>query len=277
MTLQPTAPAVVPLSSGHAVQNVVFICEFASTLSSQDLDAIQALYNSNNDLKTLLPIQRVHRGATFTINAADGNINPQPADGNPIGLTYVRMTANGQPEWQVSIDSNRVIIVCGSYTRWLPVFQSVTQFFALFLGAINERIIASAALQYTDWFEVFPGEGNSIASAIFDPDNDYLNKVVKSALEPWHTHLGWFETRQDSPRILVNLNINTVPAANLGFWRVSLTHMQKVNFTKQVNLSDFSQVVKPLFENLHHLNKEMLNQILNDEVCNMISLNNSPG
>ncbi|HDR9054746.1 TPA: TIGR04255 family protein [Burkholderia vietnamiensis] len=275
-----TRPTVLPVRGNHSVKNVVFVCEFASNLTSADLEKILAQYQGDSDLKSLLPVKVEQRGAisiTFQAGVVGQHSPVQQESNDLVGLAFNRMAPDGGLDWGLNIQPNAVLVSCHRYDRWAPAAETAIPLLQRILGLAPHVGIATMALQYTDEWTIASAETVPIGPLLFRPNNGYIAERLMAQAGAWHCHTGWFEPSGEAlPRNLanVNVNVNAQPVTNQS--TVMLNHAQRAFQVEpiflQVDETAARGKLEAQFLAMHVKNKQLLKDVLVEAVQEQIKL-----
>jgi uncharacterized protein (TIGR04255 family) len=233
----------------------------------------------------LLASQLTERGfegpqPQMMFSMAIGPVMPTGAGGGPqlAGWAFPRKNTVGQLVREFALRGNSITAIVHDYTRWAAIWPEVQGLFSLCspMIATSGKAIKSIALQYVDKFTwrdaatPFPTKKVLRAGA---------THVLPAALElegPWHNQFGAQRAQAEGSwavNRLENVNINVVLEGGFHALQIFTIYRYFARNPGKEPANFVTDVVPGLFNQAHDDNKRLLREILSDEVCEMIKLN----
>lgn len=186
-----------------------------------------------------------------------------------MGQTF-RKISSGIVLREVSLQENQIVITRRDYTRWEAFLGDVTAVLNLVLPllAAHSKVISVLALQYVDKFQ-WRAKGQPFPTAEALKDSAFFPRQFMSASDQWHSNQGFYvETGIDiAPRRLENLNITLGVENGVHTLSFVLAH----SYQALQNALGIEEC-KILLNAAHLQNKEYLQQLLADDLCERIGL-----
>lgn len=265
-----------PYTGAHAVQNAIFVVEWAEPLRSDELLAMIKLATKYRNLE--LPVMQQQNA--FALNLAVGNqlAEKAPTISHSQELGGVQFsatpTAPGQSR-SITITRQNCMVFVPDYTRWATVWNDVQKYLAVALSEIAPaRPITVIGLQYTDIFQWKddPAElplGEILSRDTFIPPHIFDQKGL------WHVHQGFIErcTGPLAHARLDNLNVDMLDNGGLRSIQITASHKATLDAPLWQTHGKNSDQLFELFGSLHAANKLVLAKLLTKPVCDKIKLN----
>lgn len=264
-----------PFAGEHAVQNVVFIVEWADQLTTDALvEACKLATKYRN-----LGLPEMSQQNMLEVKFHNGEAQGQSAQTSS-GLGGVQFTSHARNDGSarmVVISRTNIMVMIPDYTRWDIVWTEVQAYLKPALEQIGSlRPINVIGLQYNDVFSWQDDPSELDLSEVFVKDCFIpLHALEQKGL--WHLHHGYIEKRI-SPvgcSLLHNLNVDLNDVN--GQRRINIVGSHRASLVEplwQSHLKNKS-VVLDMFVALHTSNKVVLEKLLTPAVCEKIKLNAS--
>ena len=257
-----------PCNENHAITEVVFAVVGLSGFTYDDRSRVKA---AHPEWKALLPGQEE---PVFNIAvAAPGADQPPPMP----PLAFTRFRADGGVDWRLLLDTNALVVNCGSYTRWEEVWTIVRGLFADVAGVLHsqEEKIKSVVLEYLDVFRWIGDDRYDVRSLL--QEGGSVPPHIFERGPSWHLHQGWFvDAKEPVPgRILQRMHIDSAADAGHGQVRFNTHHRFDLQDTPdlQGTFAEPDSLVDGLFSRLHGISKTLLADFLTPEMAQRINLN----
>ena len=265
---------LIPISEPHAIQNVIFALEWQGELTDNALTEVQKLAPS---LKSHFPKVVIQKMVQINIGSDSVPASHQGENEQLGGVSFQRLGQFGNVVSQLNVSRSSFIIAISEYSRWKPTLEAVMRYFKIVLPAIlNEKSISMVSLQYTDVFTWKDDPVNLNLHEVFIKNSPYLTPNVFDQKGLWHCHHGYLIESFDGlvGRCLDNINVNMVD--NLGDREIHIntTHQFTLSSPLRMATKDYLQSIENVQNVLHNHNKDILRQLLTNEVCNKIGLTN---
>lgn len=269
-----TIPTLFPARGNHSVKSVAFVCEFASNLSSSELETLLKRYESTPELKNSFPFKAEQRAALQSVQATATGGDPATAPSAAlIGLMFSRWAPDGTQDWVVNIQQNAAVVICNRYERWRPSSELAVPLLIDLLAELPHIGVGVVGLQYLDEWTFLAGKDQPAAPLIFEDGAGILGSRVMRETGSWHNNSGWFEEDPErSRKVLVNVNVAVNFDEPTLRFTTSLGHVQRSICQAPMSLDVASANLASEFQLLHSSNKQLLRVMLRPEVQNQIGL-----
>lgn len=263
-----------PLHAAHAIEQVIFVVQFDRPLDDDPF--LQALKTAEQ-FKEELPGEIQMQGVTFMIGASPG----MPSNGQAAGKWFRRSAPNGVIENDLRVERVALTFVTTLYTRWDTVWAQARKYFSVLLPIYATKAkIASISLNYIDKFSWRGDMTDCRPNLLLRPDSKYLCPHVFQADDFWHSHTGAFVRVDQNTKRLVNINVDYLdePRADGPRRIVSVTTiitdlLNQVGYEPIDVASDHCvDFLDAHMRMLHISEKDILGNIVNDEMCKRIAL-----
>jgi len=267
-----------PFAGQHAIQSAVFALAFATEL---DVDSLRILRDASTSLKHDFPdIQDQHR-TTFSIQIRPGHQTPSAAlDAGGFILNRPVPGANqAVPARSIAVSRENIIIAINDYTRWEKFKSDTDRYVRTLLAPIKESLgVVSIGLQFTDIFVWRADPLDLDLSEVFSKNTLYLTpNVFQKAGDAmlWHSHHGFFSEQSDPFNFQLLDNINVARNIALGTHQIQILTSHQAKFPQPIYkiLDENGPSLFKLEDILHSKNKEILADLLSEEVQEKINLN----
>jgi len=268
-----------PFAGDHAIQSAVFVLEFGSELSPEEL---QKLEYCAKDLEKDFPDKRVMQSLAFNIESniknSDSKVQAAQHYG---GFTLLRPPAypGAQPARQLQVNSANIVIVIADYSRWTnKIKNDIERYWNVFFDSLENlgKPLNTIGVQYNDLFnwKADPSELN--ISEVLRTDCPFVapNVFKLPNGELWHSHHGYFVYPEYGVpgKQLNNVNVGLVHAEQT--CSVQILTSQKFSFDRPIfKYKDSAGELHAILDRMHSENKSLLNSIVSVEVARKIKLN----
>jgi uncharacterized protein (TIGR04255 family) len=254
-----------PVNDDHAIERVKFSVLFTRPISPRSVFLVE---QNHDQWRAALPAC----ATSFVTEEVNGRPMKLPS------VVFGFLQPDASPLWSMSIGGSRVDIECYLYTRWNRVWGEALDLFTLVFETLSKSKdqlqIYGVALEVKD---VFRASGE--AYELFDlfKSNPLLPMKVHSLDGPWSTMTTWLIEGSEDRRTLHMFDAEATQTGDE--IEINMTHSQTQNTGVDLSLSDVSSGARPeinaLMESMHSANKELVNEILADSVCERIGLRKS--
>lgn len=265
-----------PYAGDHAVQNVIFVVEWAEPLKADAISKASKLATKfKNQGLAHVQHQQVFE---FKIEQSLGNQVP-PSSGSPISkepgaVVFARSANTGEVTRSVTISRQHCMIAVPDYTRWDIVFTEIQAYLKIALDEIAPlRPLNAISLQYNDVFNWKDEPSNLNLKEVFAEDA-FIPASVFEQKGLWHLHQGHMES-QNLPvqhSRLENINVDMVDAAGERVIQIIGAHRAALREPLWQSHLRNEQVLLDIFSSLHIANKQMLRRLLTEQMCKKIML-----
>lgn len=273
-----------PINKAHAIVEVVFYIQFDPYFQDQTIRRlIEVEHELKDELPKSSPVSRIE--TTLEMGSA---VQAVRSVEKPVGIHLQRIKPDGGVEWMLRTTENVIGVHCLEYSTWKEVWERARKYFLTTLKQIEgeSNFISSVGLKYVDRFLYEGVENKYDPSLLFNRDTDLIVKKAFSTSPLWHCHIGWFE---ESPtffdcKLLNQLKIDSAYANISGQKRslITIEHDAIVQIEDNVNNGKLSYLtdrsgdecnyLDKLMEKLHTSNKDVLKNLLAEQMARQISL-----
>lgn len=263
-----------PLHAAHAIDNVQFILNFASTISDVDWLAV-------------LAAAREHKGdfpgeelvTSFAVAVAGTVVEGKP------GIALRRMAPNGAIEEEFVITRGALVYRTSKYVRWAGCWQRAREIFDSVLKAVPEGVVLSNIGQsVVDKFVHQGTPSRNSPQSVLRKGSPYICSHVFERDDLWHSHTGAFIKHDPYTRRLRNINIDYLDdqISGLTMRTLAISIVVSDQFQQQgyepitTHIMDTSTLIDEHMQNLHQENKMILSQLLTAEMARRIALTPTP-
>ena len=266
-----------PFAGDHAIQNVAFAIEWTQSLTNEQLQSIKSIHSQ------LLPFfEKVAEAKAITINLSAANdLAPIASNSSDLGgIQFIGKLMSfppGQPSQLIQASRENCSIIINDYSRWNQVWENVEKWINLIKNSIPSIGVKSVSLQYTDALHWRNDPKLLNISDVFSKNTVYLPSHVFSSRSLWHVHQGFFSDESiigSNRRLLENINISHVENNSQRTFIIVTSHKAILD-SPIWDSGEFSMTIKEIMPILHNRNKNILTNILSEEVCSKINLKSS--
>lgn len=256
-----------PFAGSHAIQSALFALEWLDPLTPSQVISIRAAVEP---LKSEFPAAQDQQLVMVNLGLAGRQIQTEQLGGFTLSRDSTLLSG---PSRVITLSRESLHLNIADYTRWARVKSDVFRYLQTFLPAINKQI-NSIALQYNDVFVWRDEPAKLPVQAIFKPGSKFLVSNARTLTNLWHSHHGYF-TEFAEPRKCLQLdNINVSRTVNAGTHSIQVLTSHRAQLESALWLgADSEAVLDQTFERMHATNKDMLRELLSDEVQDLIKLN----
>ncbi|MBK6998668.1 MAG: TIGR04255 family protein [Rhodoferax sp.] len=272
---------LLPFAGQHAIQSAVFALEFSTEL---DVGEIGRLRLAAKGLKNEFPkLTDQHR---TTVSFQMGPEQHPSASMDPGGFILERLGSEqgqlqAQPLRVIVVSRENILIVINDYTRWEKFSFDISHYLTTLLKSINaQKGVSGISLQITDTFIWRSDPADLDLSKVFTIGSRYL---VSNVFEPkallWHSHHGFLVEQEDPIKFQQLDNINVSRNIVAGTHQLQILTSHKATFPNPVyKILDASrEKIFSVLNLLHEKNKEILKNLLTDDVQLKVNLNGQRG
>jgi len=280
---------------GHAIVRAGFGLEFASPPSARTIRELLALHPK---LKDDYPRKQETKGRSigFPAEALEAeDFRPEISELMLGGFTFDSLRADGIVLRSVALENNSLRVSLAEYETWDTAWARARKVFALMLPLIMEQSgVTAIHLQYLDRF-IWEGDSDAFRNdLIFRRDSQFLAPHVFQVPDLWHSYHGYFEYPDQPQRHqllnVVEARLITAQQAELPpemgqVADISLNHrvspgVERAGARVEAlnSLDDLlgkeadSGALDAYMNEMHDKNKWLLASLINDELCDKISL-----
>ena len=264
-----------PLGDRHAIQEVVFILNFARPIDASEMDRF---FESHELWKAELP--KSVRPNVFQVFLGPEGANGAPPPPPPATIApaiFQSFRRDGALEWQMQANQNWLAVNCLFYSRWDAVSKQALNLLDRGLQSLQSEglSVVSVTLQYID---TFVWEGSLLdydSKGLLNPNSRMLPKEFNPDGPAWHFHSGAFdlsETKNSRRRLMRRIHIDSQVegATSVSRLDISLTSdfLDGVGGLKPIAFDEITSEM----EWLHEENKKLLSEIISEDMQHRIAL-----
>jgi uncharacterized protein (TIGR04255 family) len=269
--LTPLAPA----NGLNAIVNVAFSIEFDAPADAPLVAAFAALAPQLVNEGFNLP----HPVTTYTLQFAMQAASV-PAQ-ELAGYRYLMNNTAGQLVREFALHGNMLVIAIHDYTRWPQVWANVRKLLEKCgpLLLASQRSVRAVAMQYTDKFTWRDASKPLPLKLVLRGDARHIVSAALDETGPWHSMFGyvkqvgpagWAQSRVD------NVNLSVADEGSFRALNIFALYRYLPKVVAKAPNDFVSAVLPSLFNSAHDDNKQLLRELLSDEVQTMIQLGAPP-
>lgn len=264
-----------PVNSDHSVTSASFnlvLSEGVPTSFLNDLKRDASAWTQH------LPAMKEPKG--FLVHLTEDG----PTTVEHVGLEFAFLRPDGRAAWAFRILNNTIMVECGRYTRWESVFSQVTQHLAPFLDRWQDKWpqarLNQVQVVMRDSYLWFGDRATYDLGQLLVP-GDFTAPRIFDVGPVWHCNTAWFEA-DDGGDTLNALNLSSVHSDELCQARDAAAHVQishALDFRRHEGLpisaetrANFDEQFANVCRGMHARNKELLSQILVEDMAHKIGL-----
>lgn len=263
-----------PFAGRHAVQSAAFGVHWATPISD---DALRAVGELHEKIKADFPSKQQAQRVTFSWGGDTQPIQSTPEIG---GLNFIKPIGGagaGSPARSLQVQDNFLMLAVNDYDRWAGFAELIKRSFEALMPTIAQsRSAQILQLQYTDTFFWRGKPGTLEVKEIFREGSKFLAPNVFSVGDNlWHSFHGFFSDKAPKGcRLLENINVQRTPnegSPDEQLFTISTNHQLFLDS----GIDDAAALLNFIAENveqMHKRNKEVLAELLTDEVQQLIAL-----
>ena len=267
-----------PFGDLHAIQTVVFVVEFNAHLDQPTFREIALLHSK---FKSELPRKQEQKSVVVNIAPTSPDVPIRSASPEIGGVVFDRLAPDGQQEWALSVQPNLASVSCTKYEGWVTAWHRAESYLRIVLPIVyKRRTVVAIGLQYTDKF-IWEGAKSELnISGLFRKESPYLVPNAYTMGGPWHSHHGYFISKDQPNRhkLLNNINIDLLEEDGVRVVRITTTHRSTPESPIKAHISaveaeQSENTIDAYMHVMHKENKAILGKLLNEEMCSRIKLN----
>jgi hypothetical protein len=289
--LKAVMTTIKPVRENNAIDEIAFAVKFTKQLDDANFD--DKLNNLAETVKEVLPKSKPTIGIVYNVNIDDVNGQTQTPQKRTGIVCYKPSKSNKhRQEWALRVEADRIIVACSEYTSWSDVSKKAKDLLlkALKIVNIQSNPIMEISYQCIDKFESPNTESTPVD--LFNIDSIFLTKkLAESNKSSWHIHQGWFTKYEEiDSELLNNLNINRynrqheengIAVEGVVKNETVINHLIRIQNEGIYepadidNLTDEDSYLSKAYNKAHNLNKEAIQDLLNDKMLLKIGLNHA--
>lgn len=255
-------------NENNAIKVVAFAFEFTREVSDKVIEDFINIYENDSSLKEKFQEKKPHQGITIKIDDTGQQVSHSALSG--VTLESIK---NDILEWTFQFRNDAVIVTCSKYTSWNEIWSESRGFFEKVLNIVKEQEIRLVGIEYIDEFIV---SDNLMPwkQELFKVDSKYIPSYIFDNEEFWHVHQGFLLTKKEPIdfKLLTNLNIDFKQNDGSEDHFLYMRTQHKSIFLESKKLNELFTDIDKIFEISHNLSKEMMNNLLSEEMLDNINL-----
>lgn len=274
MTKQHQDSKFEPIHDAHAIEQVAIVLQFTKPLAGYDFQEIRKLADAlKTDFPGRSPIQ------TFMVAVGAGGVMP----GHPAqGIVLTDTSRAGVITQELRLEHSSIAYRTTMYTRWASIWDKANQYFNKFLPLyLDGSELSAINLNYLDKFIWNGNFEESDPKLLLRSNSRYLTPSVYESNDLWHSHFGAYIKADQYTKRLVNVNVDYVDenndlnarrAVSISTVLTDIFHQPNYQPLTLNTLSEVSGYIDNKAQALHEYNKQVLRNIISDEMIKRISL-----
>ena len=261
-------------SAKNALERVVFIVQFAKDFTVEDFARLD---DKTNGWREVLP--RRSQGNAVLLQPGSSRVSFD--EEKVISLSFEALKRDGSIELGLRFEESRILFIVGNYTHWEEIWPQVSEHLGKAISIIpEENEIVSFASEYADLFRAKGEYEEFEADKILRRGSKYIPDHIFDRKENFHFHTGFFNTHSDPAdyRILTRINADLRDNENEKSRDLSIIlfhQVMPINKPSEEEIKLPKEIVYRGLKNfsfLHDVDKEVLREIVNDQMANDIGL-----
>ncbi|MCY4151393.1 MAG: hypothetical protein OXE94_04050 [Aestuariivita sp.] len=211
---------------------------------------------------------------------------PLESDDKVIGISYEKIKVDGSVGLGLKFEEDRILFVVGEYTNWQKIWPKVSKHLSLVLELVSERNpIVAYAVEYNDIFRAEGDYAEFDASFLLQPDSKYIPPHIFERDQNFHFHTGYFDVRSEpvEHQVLTRVNSDLRDGLEKDVRELSIVLFHQISSYLDPHTVGPWKPMPPLpekiarrglgnFVDLHDLDKDILRNILSDDMSAQIGL-----
>ena len=266
-----------PVHAAHAIEQVVFVLKFERPLEeAQFMRVLRVAERFNRELPNKTPIL----GISFVVGP-DSKNPPSPIPTTLKGTSFKRPGVDGGFTHELNVETDALTFRITLYSRWDAIWQEADKYFSSLIELYAEQArLLTISINYVDKFVWSGNIDKCRPSALLRAGSKYICPHVYDINELWHSHTGAFIRLDSHTRRLLNVNIDSLDE-NLaeGSRRVVLVttilndQLNQYGYEEsRISPEVIVDYINQRMQDLHGFGKDVLREIINDEMCRRIAL-----
>ncbi len=249
----------------HAIEVVNFSVRLGIPIQASDISRFD---ERTENLKKLFPAINDVPGVQIQVTPNHGQVSTAIP---PLAKELMYFDTDGQPIWVGNFQDNLVMVSCRKYSTWEKVWPDAKQRLNALLNCVDDyKPILSVDYSVTDTFYANKSEDALLARNLFKDSSFVPQKMVHHSDPRWDISQGWFDSTDVSNQILVRVDAKS----GIENERVvaSICNLHSQRFSRQMSVNDIANGnqdplgIEQIFSKFHDKNKELLKQILIDNL-----------
>lgn len=190
------------------------------------------------------------------------------------GVLFHRVSRDGSMEEELTVERTAVTFRTRQYRRWDDMAECINALLIPVAQVLSANQISNLAVVELRCIDRFATEDLNIPlSALIRSDSPHVPQNALSRSDMLHVHTGWFENTSAAGRTLININIDVADEGRRSATILQIVSKQSSGEGRIFgNDGNFSETISSEFTALHLIDKELLSELLTDELQAAISL-----
>lgn len=254
--------------ASHSLAVVAVVLIFNEEIGGEKLKELAHL---NEDMADTYP--KASKKTSLNVNIDDGTPSTKKVFA---GWTLEAPNPDSSEviDWQLEIESNRIVIRCFNYSGWTEFSEKAIDSLANVCHSVKcEGIgLQEVGVQFVDRFNWDLSKEQYSLEKFFKPRCDYFPKNLLRHQTPlWHVFQGWKENI-DGNGYIENINLSTNHAEDSPHL-TEIVHIVRCVESEGGVLERIStDALRVIAKRAHDLNKELLHELLSEEAIKFIRL-----
>lgn len=267
-----------PLHDAHAIEQMALALHFEGGINES---AMLALRKATDHFKTDLPGVSDLQTVTLAVGNFPAGVLSSPRAA--LGRSYKLTRPDGTVETELRLEGNVVNYQTTAYTRWVKVWESAWRYLSIVQPIyLASSKLAAVSLNYVDKFHWLGEPDKYRPSALLRPGSRYISPHVHGLTDLWHSHTGAYLRPNERTKRLMNVNLDCLDQQNaageqrrvIQITTVLTDMLNQPGYTAtDANAAAAPDFVANAFSDLHRFSKELIAEVLNDDMCTRIALN----
>lgn len=262
---------VNPCNDQNAIKIIAFAFEFQEEVNEDLVQELVFLYQKTDALNKNLPRKELLHSMTIQISEHGQQMQNQKLS----GVTFDSLMPDGTQALAMTIRNNSVVFSCGKYTRWHEVWETSKSYFKIILPLFKNKTFTLIGFECIDEFIIT--DVSNWKDELFNSSSKYIPSNISELKDLWHSHHGFLITDKEPVeyKTLNNINVNYIAES-----RVPLVNKIQIRTQHQSRLKSPIKYSEDFFENVaykimnknHNFNKELMVDLLSNDMCQRIKL-----
>lgn len=270
---------ITPHGGSHSVEQVGFIVRLKDSFTCDELNDILNS-GSVNQLSDFFNIaqKRVKKLPPVKSDSHGKHIGHKQSDESITGLKFERKLQDSEPEWQMLLTKDKIVIYCFKYTRWVHIWPVSYRLLKAIASVLPSKKICNLLLGYLDAFKI-EGQGEFDLRELFNPDSEHITRKFFSSDYPVSSRIkylcdDYFDKFKGNTLIDLSVNCN----CHDDYFKFLVDCSFDVEFERYFSLKtlikseDKSNRFFKVMDRFHVENKRLLIDVLSSPVQKMIGL-----
>ena len=262
---------VNPCNDQNAIKIIAFAFEFQEEVEESLIQELILLYQNTDDLNKSLPRKELIHSMTVQISEHGQQTQNQKLS----GITFDSLMPDGTQELAISIRNTSIVISCGKYTRWDEIWEKSKNYFKLILPLLADKTFTLVGFECIDEFII--SDTSNWKDELFSSSSKYIPSNIYELNDLWHSHHG-FLINDNVPvehKTLNNINVNYISESGVSLInkiQIRTQHQSRLKQPVKYSKDFFEDIADKIMNKNHKFNKELMVDLLSEEMCNRINL-----